>query len=76
MAAVISGNDLGIYNNILGGGSPRLGRESDRVYVNSQSGNLLLQQQDQYLAVTGQDVALVRSYNSQGIDNVDKTTGA
>ena len=75
MASTITGNDLGLYNSSLsllgrhpGSGDPLTGRagQSDGVYVNASSGNLVIQRQDEYLASVGLDVSLLRTYNSQG----------
>jgi YD repeat-containing protein len=81
MVAVISGSGLGLFGSsasILGGnagaGGPQTGRGTDRVYVNAATGNLIVQSQDELLASLGLDVALVRTYNSQGLlddDNAD-----
>jgi hypothetical protein len=72
MASVISGNSLGLYSNslnLLGGANSLIGRsgQSDRTYLNSQTGNLVIQNQDEYVATLGLDLALVRTYNSQGV---------
>jgi hypothetical protein len=80
MVAVVSGSGLGLFNTsaaTLGGrgtlGSAT-GRGPDSVYVNSHTGNLVIQGLDDSLKATGLDVALVRTYNSQGLlddDNGD-----
>ncbi|HEX9811922.1 MAG TPA: DUF6531 domain-containing protein, partial [Burkholderiales bacterium] len=69
MAAIISGNELGLFNNPLASrNDPNVGRpgQSDAVYVNSATGNLVIQAKDEYLARLGPDLALVRTYNSLG----------
>jgi len=71
MASVISGAGLGLYNsslNILGSasGNAQLGANGNAVYVNSQSGNLVVQQQDEFLTSLGLDLGLARTYNSLG----------
>ena len=75
MAATISGNNLGLYNSSLTalgqygpGGSPLSGRagQSDNIFVNAYSGNLVVQRQDEYLASLGIDLSVARTYNSQG----------
>src|SRR5258708_6728430 len=81
MVAVVSGSNLGLYNSslaILGGagasGSAPNGRSGDRVYVNSATGNLVIQSQDETLAALGLDLTLLRTYNAQGKlddDNAD-----
>src|SRR5689334_8821882 len=67
MTAIISGSDLGLLNNPLApAGRPNLGQsgQSDQVYVNSATGNLVIQARDEYLAASGADLALIRTYNS------------
>ncbi len=71
MAAIVTGAGAGIYNtslNLLGSaqGDPRLGRFGDNVYINSATGNLVIQQQDEFLSGTGLNTQLIRTYNSQG----------
>lgn len=72
MSATITGEGLGIFN-LTGAvqGEPGLGRHGERVYVNSTSGNLIIQQQDEFLTGLGLDLGLVRTYNSQGQFNDD-----
>lgn len=78
MAAIVTGSGLGLYNtsaNTLGSatGQPLTGRpgQSDRVYINSATGNLIVQNQDESLAALGLDLSLVRTYNSQGLFSDD-----
>jgi large repetitive protein len=81
MVAVVSGSGLGLFGSsasALGGsgvsGAANMGRGRDRVYVNTATGNLILQSQDDVLTALGLDLALVRTYNSQGLmtdDNGD-----
>lgn len=70
MTGIVSGSFLGLYGNTLttGAGSPFVGRgtQSDSLYVNTTTGNLVIRSQDEYLASLGLDLALVRTYNSQG----------
>ncbi|OGI66036.1 MAG: hypothetical protein A2W18_10520, partial [Candidatus Muproteobacteria bacterium RBG_16_60_9] len=69
MAAIISGNELGLFTNPLAPrNDPNTARpgQSDSVYVNSATGNLVIQARDEYLSTTGVDLALLRTYNSQG----------
>src|SRR5258708_10003936 len=69
MTAVISANTLGLFQNPVNtGGSAEIGRtgQSDRVYLNSSTGNLVVQANDEYVASVGLGTALVRTYNSQG----------
>ncbi|MGH8464466.1 MAG: hypothetical protein ACRER5_09990, partial [Pseudomonas sp.] len=75
MAAVISGNGLGLFNsslqNNLGlGGDARLGAQgADRQYVNVANGNLVLHSQDEQLLFRGMTLGQFRTYNSQGLSS-------
>ena len=81
MVAVISGSGLGMFGSsvsalggIGGSGNAAPGRGNDRVYINSATGNLILQSQDERLTALGLDLNLVRTYNSHGLlddDNGD-----
>src|SRR5262245_19002659 len=78
MVAVVSGSGLGLFNSsvsALGGqgaaGEGRVGRGTDRVYVNSSNGNLIVQSMDESLVALGLDFAAVRTYNSQGFFDED-----
>jgi YD repeat-containing protein len=83
MVAVINGLGLGLYNNNAlnpagGQNNPTIGRFGDRVYVNGQTGNLVIQRQDEFMASVGLDLGLLRTYNSQGTwdgDNNDNWLG-
>jgi YD repeat-containing protein len=73
MAAIISGNGLGLLNtslNTIGGqgvsGNGSFGQAGGQAYVNIATGNLVIQSLDQRLAAIGHDIAPVRTYNSQG----------
>jgi hypothetical protein len=73
MAAVISGEGLGLYNSSviptgLGGGSndPQVGQIGDRVYLNTRTGNLVIQQQDEFLASVGLDLNLLGPPTARG----------
>lgn len=73
MAAIISGNGLGLLNtslNNVGGqgvsGNGSFGQAGGQAYVNIATGNLVIQTLDQRLAAIGQDIAPVRTYNSLG----------
>jgi YD repeat-containing protein len=78
MAAIISGNSLGLSNSslaVLGSqgvlGNASNGRSGESVYVDSVTGNLVLQNRDELLVGRGPDLGLVRTYNSQGLLNDD-----
>lgn len=76
MVAVVSGSGLGLFGSsasVLGGvhGNAGLGRGTDRLYINSATGNLVVQSVDESLAALGLDVSLVRTYNSQGLMDDD-----
>jgi YD repeat-containing protein len=76
MVAVVSGSGLGLFGSsasVLGGvhGNASLGRGAERLYVNSATGNLIVQSVDESLAALGLDVSLVRTYNSQGLMDDD-----
>jgi YD repeat-containing protein len=72
MAAVFSGNGLGLFDSswsrwgIAAGGSASLGQGQDGQYVNVATGGLLLQAQDEQLVFRGLSIAQLRTYNSQG----------
>jgi hypothetical protein len=65
MAAVVSSNGIRLYQSflILGsrapGGNPAVGCFGDQVYVNAATGNLVLQQRDEFLSALGPDVSLI-----------------
>src|SRR5688572_12072175 len=74
MVAVVSGSGLGLFGSTGGLGNSLIGRGSERVFVNTTTGNLVLQGVDETLTSRGLDLALVRTYNSQGLlddDNGD-----
>src|SRR5688572_4330273 len=75
MTSIISSTLVGLFNSsrdVLGGsGESQLGRFGERVYVNSATGNLVVQNQDEVLTGLGLDALLVRTYNSQGLLNDD-----
>ena len=71
MAAIITSNTLGLStvsrgNIDLQNGNPSTGRSGESVYVNAKTGNLVVQQQDELLAALGQDIDVLRTYNSLG----------
>jgi YD repeat-containing protein len=81
MVAIASGNSLGLSLTsleVLGQLGPRhnpvSGRSGEGIYVNIANGNLVLQSVDDTLVARGDDISLLRSYNSQGLitdDNAD-----
>jgi YD repeat-containing protein len=72
MVAVITGNGLGLGNTSLTqlgqsqGGSPSLGQAGNRSYVNSATGNLILQNADEGMLFDGLPLNVLRTYNSLG----------
>lgn len=71
MVAIVAGSGLGLFNTSLGllGNSGVLGqaasgRSGERVYVNASTGNLVVQQQDEWLVGVGPDSGVLRTYNS------------
>ncbi|CAM3745171.1 hypothetical protein [Parendozoicomonas haliclonae] len=66
MVAIISSSDLGLFNHNKVSGQASTGQGGQQVYVNANTGNLVLRQQDEIIASLGLDTALVRTYNSQG----------
>lgn len=78
MVAVVSGAGLGLFGSslsALGGagsaGTAGAGRGNDRMFVNTATGNLVVQSQDERLSALGLDLALIRTYNSQGLNDYD-----
>jgi large repetitive protein len=73
MVSVVSGSGLGLVNTSRGvagangeWGQAVQGRAGERITVNAANGNLVIQNQDGQLAGIGADIALLRTYNSQG----------
>jgi hypothetical protein len=78
MTAIVAGQGLGLTNTSLGllGGQGQLGtaaqgRSGEKVAVNASNGNLVVQQQDEWLVGVGLDVGLLRTYNSQATEDGD-----
>ncbi len=75
MVAVVTGSGLGLGTSSLatlgaGGslGNAGNGRGGDRLYVNSITGNLIVQRSDDFLLLPGaSDFAFLSTYNSQGL---------
>jgi len=73
MVAIVAGQGLGLFNTsggVLGGagqlGVGAQGRSGEKVLVNASTGNLVVQQQDEWLVGVGPDVGVGRTYNSLG----------
>ncbi|WP_070273195.1 DUF6531 domain-containing protein, partial [Duganella sp. HH101] len=73
MVAIVSGNGFGLStgsSSTLGQagvfGNPSLGNSKEGAYVNVANGNLVLQDQDDFVASAGTKLSLTRTYNSQG----------
>lgn len=73
MVAIIGGSGFGLKNSsaaVLGQaglfGKAQLGATGQTSYVNVATGALIIQQRDDFLASAGQDISLVRTYNSNG----------
>lgn len=81
MVSIVAGQGLGLHNTslgILGGqgqwGVGSYGQAGEQVLVNAATGNLVVQQQDEWLVGVGPDAVIGRTYNSQGVgldDNAD-----
>ncbi|TAL24297.1 MAG: hypothetical protein EPO01_05775, partial [Aquabacterium sp.] len=78
MTAIVAGEGLGLLNTSLGLGAngqvgeASWGRNGEKVYVNASSGNLVVQQQDEWLIGVGPDATLLRTYNSKtGTEDYD-----
>ena len=73
MVAIVAGNGAGVSNssaNTLGQqgifGDPTLGKTKEAAYVNVSNGNLVVQDKDDFVVARGLNLALTRTYNSQG----------
>jgi hypothetical protein len=84
MVALVSGGGLGLTTTSpakLGNagevGIAATGSNGEGVYINTTTGNLVIQEQDEMLDAVGLDLNLTRTYNSQGVlfgDNGDNWT--
>lgn len=82
MVSVVSGSGLGLANSAsagLGGAGSWAqagqGRAGEQVSVNAATGNLVVQNRDEFLAGVGADIALLRTYNSRGGWDGDNADG-
>jgi YD repeat-containing protein len=75
MVAVVNGSGLGLFTSRGSSGSAGLGQSHDQVFVNSTTGNLVIQGVDEILTATGADLAVTRTYNSLGITDGDNNDG-
>lgn len=78
MVAVVVGSRLGLEQTsawVLGSrgqlGSAALGRAGENVFVNAATGNLILNNRDEFLIGQGGDATIGRTYNSKGALNDD-----
>ncbi len=75
MTQIISGEGLGLQGSSLGlgrygpKGAAGLGQGGESVYLNAATGNLIIRQQDGFLADLGLDLNLFETYNSLGTGN-------
>jgi YD repeat-containing protein len=75
MVAVVNGSGLGLFTSRGSSGSAGLGQSHDQVFVNSTTGNLVIQGVDEILTATGADIAITRTYNSLGLADGDNNDG-
>ena len=68
MASVITGDQLGLQLSTQTGigGRSGIGQANIDTFVNTATGNLVLQRQDQLLTGHGRDFEVLRTYNSLG----------
>jgi YD repeat-containing protein len=73
MVAIVAGNSLGLSLTSLSTlgsdgktGSSPVARNAEQIFVNAENGNLVVQDQDEYVAARGLDLNGLRTYNSQG----------
>lgn len=82
MVATVTGNALGLAGSsasALGArgqiGNAALGQGGESVYVNAQTGNLVVQRLDELIAGRGPDLTTLRTYNSNGTFDFDNNDG-
>jgi hypothetical protein len=61
MVAVVSGSGLGLFNHSGAAGNSNVGRGRDQVFVNTTTGNLVVQSVDDTLNALGLDFAAIRT---------------
>jgi|GEM_PF-3145620 len=74
MVAVVTGSGLGLFNSNVNNSTvntgiqnqSKLGQSNAQAYVNTATGNLILQYGDKDLSGVGQDLSYLRTYNSKG----------
>jgi YD repeat-containing protein len=73
MVAIVSGNGFGLATGssaTLGQsgifGNPNLGNSGEAAFINVANGNLVLRDQDEFVAALGVNLPLTRTYNSLG----------
>jgi YD repeat-containing protein len=81
MVSVVVGGGAGVGNTsreLVGGagelGQAATGRAGERISVNGATGNLVIQNRDEFVVGVGDDISLLRTYNSSGAwdgDNAD-----
>lgn len=71
MVSIVSGHGTGLFNtsrDLLGAagelGRAQYGRNGERVTINAANGNLVIQDRDEYLVGPGQNLDVLRTYNS------------
>lgn len=75
MVAVVNGPGLGLFTSRGSTGSPGVGQTRDQVFVNSTTGNLVIQGVDEILTATGNDLSITRAHNSLGLVDGDNNDG-
>jgi YD repeat-containing protein len=75
MVAVVNGSGLGLFTSNGSTGAAGLGQSRERVFVNSTTGNLVIQDVDELLTANGNDFGLTRTYNSLGFIDGDNNDG-
>ena len=75
MVAVVNGSGLGLFKSNVSTGAAGLGQARERVYVNSTTGNLVIQGVDELQPANGSDLAITRTYNSLGLVDGDNDDG-